>query len=157
MDFISRNLEKNERVMATARLSILAFIPHLFCAAAMFVTSGYAHKYITMQYLNYSDEILKAFGWILIAVVILNMFFSYFIATDRRVIFKSGFLCKKWLEVRYSRIESINLKQRLFTKFVAYGEICVITTSAREIKFRKISAPMCLKKAIDAGLSVIGL
>ena len=150
MDFISRNLEKNERVLATARLSILAFIPHLFCAAAMFVTSGYAHKYITMQYLNYSDEIL-------IAVVIFNMFFSYFIATDRRVIFKSGFLCKKWLEVRYSRIESINLKQRLFTKFVAYGEICVITTSAREIKFRKISAPMCLKKAIDAGLSDMGL
>ena len=123
----------------------------------MFVTSGYAHKYITMQYLNYSDEILKAFGWILIAVVIFNMFFSYFIATDRRVIFKSGFLCKKWLEVRYSRIESINLKQRLFTKFVAYGEICVVTTSAREIKFRKISAPMCLKKAIDAGLSDMGL
>lgn len=152
MDYIDRILEDGEKVVGIGRLSITRFLPHLFVSAFLIWASDLAGKYHAL-----GGRVVFWLGVFMVLWVVIKMITSKFVATDKRAIFKSGFIYKKWIEIRYSRVESVNFNQKLFTKFISFGDITIISTGQNETIFKGIKNPAKFKQSIDKALSDIFL
>jgi uncharacterized membrane protein YdbT with pleckstrin-like domain len=56
---------------------------------------------------------------------------TYFVVTSRRVIYRTGFLSKRGVEIPLERVANINFRQRLFERVIGAGNL-EIESAGRE-------------------------
>ena len=72
--------------------------------------------------------------------------------TNKRVIFKTGFIKTDTDELRKERIENIQIKQSLLGKIFRYGDLEFKGTGGSPVVFRLIEDPISVKKEIETVL-----
>jgi uncharacterized membrane protein YdbT with pleckstrin-like domain len=75
---------------------------------------------------------------------------SEFAVTDKRVIIKVGVLRQRTVEMQLSKVETVAVNQGLLGRLFGYGEIVVTGTGGTKETFKGISAPLELRRAVQA-------
>jgi len=75
------------------------------------------------------------------------------VVTDRRLIFKTGFISRKTNEIPLSKVESISINQSIMGRLLNYGDISVVGSGATLQCFETVSDPILFKNAIDASIA----
>jgi uncharacterized membrane protein YdbT with pleckstrin-like domain len=70
--------------------------------------------------------------------------------TDRRVIYKCGFISRHTVEMNMDKIESVDVDQSLLGRMFGYGTIHVLGTGEGIESLRRIASPIALRNAITA-------
>jgi uncharacterized membrane protein YdbT with pleckstrin-like domain len=80
-----------------------------------------------------SDFVNSSLGWIVgiaavawVAWLVLKYFqwtMTYFVVTDRRVIYRTGVISKKGVEIPLERINNINFHQRVIDRIIGAGDL----------------------------------
>ena len=80
-----------------------------------------------------SDFVNSSFGWIVgiaavawVAWLVLKYFqwtMTYFVVTSRRVIYRTGVISKKGVEIPLERINNINFHQRIIDRVIGAGDL----------------------------------
>lgn len=80
----------------------------------------------------------------------LNQKSTDLVATDRRLIHKTGLISRKVVEHRLEKIETINVEQSVLGRMLNYGTVAVTGTGVSTITFPRIADPLGFKRGIEA-------
>lgn len=74
--------------------------------------------------------------------------------TDRRIIFKTGFISRRTDEMPLSKVENIEIRQSILGRLLGYGSVDVQGTGSGGIgadKLRRIASPLSFRNHVMAG------
>jgi hypothetical protein len=72
--------------------------------------------------------------------------------TDRRIVYKRGFIRRDTFEMKVGKIESVHVDQSIFGRMLDYGEVTVCGTGSSFETLSMISAPLKLRKSVMTSL-----
>jgi uncharacterized membrane protein YdbT with pleckstrin-like domain len=70
--------------------------------------------------------------------------------TDRRVIFKRGFIARRSFEMHMDKVESVDVIQGVLGRILDYGDVIIHGTGADQEPLRRVQSPLTLRNAITA-------
>ena len=70
--------------------------------------------------------------------------------TDRRVIYKTGLISRRTVEMNMDKVESVDVTQDIFGRIFNYGTVLIRGTGASLEPLATIAAPLALRNAITA-------
>jgi len=75
--------------------------------------------------------------------------FTYFVVTNERIIFRTGFIAKHGVEIPLSRINNINFDQGIFNRIIGAGDL-LIESAGKEsnAKFDNVRHPDAVQQVI---------
>jgi uncharacterized membrane protein YdbT with pleckstrin-like domain len=71
--------------------------------------------------------------------------------TDRRVIYKTGFISRQTVEMNVDKIETVVVDQSLLGRLLDYGTVHVKGTGQGIGNLRQVAAPLHVRNSIAAG------
>ena len=100
-------------------------------------------------------------GWLLLAIPTLGVtlvlaLYEYLRlrcteqgVTDKRVIFKKGIISRQTEEMRLGSIETVEITQSIPGRILGFGTVEVTGRGVSDVIFRKMDAPIRIKRAIE--------
>lgn len=152
--YIDSLLTGDEKVLFETKLSLVEYIKYGF----VILCGG------VVTILGISGEGLSIFygiiGFLVFAVVVgaypwLMRHCSEFAVTSRRVIMKTGIISRNVFEMRLQKIESVDLIQSVFGRFLNYGTVIVHGTGDTARRFDMIADPVTFRRVIDRACEAI--
>jgi uncharacterized membrane protein YdbT with pleckstrin-like domain len=71
--------------------------------------------------------------------------------TNRRVIYKTGLISRRTIEMNMDKVESVDVTQDIFGRILNYGTVLIRGTGASLEPLSTIATPLALRNAITAG------
>jgi uncharacterized membrane protein YdbT with pleckstrin-like domain len=153
MSYIKSVLQPGEKIIMIGRLHWI-----IFHRAIFYVLVGAALVAIEMTY--WPQDAVK--GWAVIATgVLFGVLFAVsaihaaFIrwiteiaVTDRRVLYKRGFINRHTIETNMDKVASVDVDQSILGRLLNYGTVTVRGTGVSFEPLRRIEAPLALRNAI---------
>jgi uncharacterized membrane protein YdbT with pleckstrin-like domain len=161
MSYVNSVLQPGERIIVRARLHWIVYWPailSLVLGLGLVVwesATGMGEGLISFTAI--------AFG----ALFVVSFLYAWFIrwtteiaVTDRRVIYKEGFITRHTVEINMDKVASVDVDQSILGRLLDYGMVHVIGTGGsqnaadpnvgRGIERHRIEAPLKLRSAITA-------
>jgi uncharacterized membrane protein YdbT with pleckstrin-like domain len=161
MSYAKSVLQPGEKIIATGRLHWTIYWLAIFFLVTGAVLVWAEHRYWPDReglFAFSRDAPIKvtaaAFG-ILVVVSFLYAWFirwiTEFAVTDKRVIYKRGFIWRRTEEMNMDKVETVDVDQSILGRILDYGTIHVKGTGANEgIKVKGLGSPIALRNAITA-------
>jgi len=154
MAYYTEVLQPGETVKAVATLHWLVYAKSmlLFVFAAVLVALAYS-----VQDDNTRRLVLLAAlaAYVLMAATLVSEWLvrrgTEIVVTDRRVIYKTGLLSRRTVEMNVSKIETVDVAQSFWGRIFDFGTISVRGTGESLEMLHRIGAPLTLRNAITAG------
>lgn len=152
--YVERVLQPGEQVRLLAAIHWIAyvrgFLVLLAALATLFVARSFAHLASWWQWVW---DILAAALAVIAAVMIFRAWFYRWITeiavTNRRVIFKTGFISRKTNEMQMDKIESVEVVQSIAGRIFDYGDIIISGTGHGQFtRIRTIASPIEMRNQI---------
>jgi uncharacterized membrane protein YdbT with pleckstrin-like domain len=150
MGYVDRILEPGEAVRYRTTISWTAYGPGLWVALAALIAAYLAVKLFV--------------GWLFLltgALALIALFAvarAYFVrwtteiaVTDRRIIFKRGFIRRHTVEMNMQKVESVDVDQTLFGRLFDYGDVTVRGVGRTFERLSFIDAPLRFRTTVTAG------
>ena len=154
MSYVRSVLQPNEKVLITVRLHRIVYICailFLIVGTALVALENNLTSGDARSYLIYCTLAVFGVGFV---VSFLHAWFirwiTEFAVTDRRVIYKCGFIKRHTVEMNMDKIESVDVDQSLLGRLINYGTIHLLGTGECIESLRRIAAPLALRNAITA-------
>jgi len=164
MGYVDDTLGPGERVIARAEfhwlytaqaLAVLA----LFLAIALGVFLGGGAFATTAEGASLADFVDEAAMWIAAAIVLVGIFLflrsmlhkwtTEIAVTDRRVVYKSGFIARRTHELPVAKLEEVNLNQSILGRLFGYGRLAISGTGGdTALQLPEIDDPIGFRRAI---------
>jgi uncharacterized membrane protein YdbT with pleckstrin-like domain len=151
MSYAQSVLQPGETIIRIGRLHWIGYWP-----AAFFLIVGVALTWwerardmpaivIDVTALTFGALFLAAFAhaWF-------NRWITEFAVTNRRVIYKRGFINRRTAEMNMDKVESVDVDQTIPGRLLGYGTIHVKGTGQSIEPLRRIAAPIEFRNAITA-------
>jgi uncharacterized membrane protein YdbT with pleckstrin-like domain len=104
--------------------------------------------------------IIYSFSGVLALIAALSAFRSWFrqfttemAVTDRRIIYKTGFIARHTAEMNMHRVETVAVKQGILGRMLNYGTVHIRGTGAGIENLTIVAQPLTLRSAITAPMS----
>ena len=104
-----------------------------------------------------ADWLLQIIAMIVAAIGTVLLFREWFdqwtteiVVTNKRVVYKRGFISRFTREMNMEKIESVAVDQNLLARLIDYGTIDIRGTGAGIEQLRGIASPLALRNAITA-------
>jgi uncharacterized membrane protein YdbT with pleckstrin-like domain len=94
---------------------------------------------------------LLGLGIVLALIVTVRQLSTEIAVTNRRFIYKTGWISRRVHDIHLGKIESSNLQQSLMGRLFGYGTFSVHGTGVGAIDLPNVDGPNDLKRAIEAG------
>ena len=95
--------------------------------------------------------------WIVLIITIplalwewLKLHFTEMGVTNKRVIFKTGFVRRRTVEMNMDKVETVDVDQSILGRILGYGTIHVLGTGSGIEHLRQVAHPLELRSAITA-------
>jgi uncharacterized membrane protein YdbT with pleckstrin-like domain len=151
MSYPDKILQPGETVIATGRKHWIIYAPGLAVLVVALLVELFARG-------------APAAGWaleivaLIIALVGIGLLFrewfdqwtTEIVVTNRRVVYKRGFISRFTREMNMEKIESVAVDQNFFGRLFDYGTIDIRGTGAGLEQLSGIAAPLALRNAINA-------
>jgi uncharacterized membrane protein YdbT with pleckstrin-like domain len=150
MKYIEKVLQPGEKIVFSSTLSWAVYFPSvlLWLAALLLAVAGSALQ--------------PSHVWLWSALVVallavasgLKAWFRRWTTeidvTDRRVVYKRGFIRRHTIEINMDKVESVDVDQSLFGRLFDYGDIVIRGTGAGIEPLRGIDSPLAFRNAVTA-------
>ena len=152
MSYAQSVLQPGEKILLMARLHWIEYWPSILC---LVLGTGL----VIWESIGSMDDVIVSGTAIAFAVLFLATFIrSWFIrwitefaVTNRRVIFKRGFIWRSTEEMNMDKVETVDVGQSIPGRVLDYGTIQIMGTGGSNvIAVRRIAAPFRLRNAIIA-------
>jgi len=160
MSYVASVLQPGERVVVMGRLHWIVY----WCAIVLLVLGLFL---LGWEQATGANETLVDMTAIVFAVVVFVAFvmawFKRWITeiavTDRRVIYKTGFITRHTVEINMDKVSSVDVDQTILGRMLDYGAIQVIGTGGAQNdangvrgieNLKRIAHPLALRSAITA-------
>jgi uncharacterized membrane protein YdbT with pleckstrin-like domain len=152
MSYVQNVLQPGEQLLVEGRPHWIAYWRALVCFALAIAAV------IVAKNLDPGSQTVTYFGAsFLAAVALVFAARAWFLrwtteigVTDRRVIYKSGFISRQTAEMNMDKIETVLVDQSLLGRLLDYGTITIQGTGASMESLRRIARPVTLRNAITA-------
>ena len=98
---------------------------------------------------------LKALFTLFIAPILAVMS-TEFAVTNKRVIWKKGFISRNTGEMNLKKIENVQVNQGFFGRMFGYGDVVIVGTGGTREPFAKIASPLEFRKRVQEQQDAIG-
>jgi hypothetical protein len=96
--------------------------------------------------------------WVLLSGLIVFGVIAYLttemVVTNRRVIVKRGWIARRTIELRLSKVESAQVRQGIFGRMLGYGSVSVIGTGGTRETFGFVADPLGFRRAVTEALDI---
>ena len=152
MSYISRVLQPGETVRHVASLHWIPYVPGLLLCAVALVLWLLRRQDGGLLYwiLMIGTWLFLAAGLILLARAWFQWWTTEIAVTDRRVIYKSGFIQRNTTEMHMDKVESVEVKQSVLGRLLDYGDVEIRGVGTGFEPLRAIAAPLELRNHITA-------
>ena len=152
MSYVNSVLQPGETIKAIGKLHWIIFIRAFVLLVAGIVLLIYASSLTTQ--LGFA---LRMVGWAVLALALLAALQAWFMQaitelaiTDRRVIYKRGFLSRRTIEMNMAKVETVDVQQSILGRLLGFGTIRVRGTGQGIENLTGVAAPLALRNAITA-------
>ncbi len=153
MAYLAQVLRPDERVLFQGRLHWVVYGQGLGLVAAS------AALLVAAAALGRADAQLMAFAAVLLAVLALCSLLGAAVrratteiaVTDRRVIYKTGWLRRRTMEMNVSKIETVDVLQGLAARALGFGTVAIRGTGSSFEPLSRVVDPLALRNAIVVG------
>ena len=149
MSYVQRVLQPGEQVRYTAALHWIVAWPGLLFLLGAIVMFVLARIY------GSASGFWLYLGGVLLVVALIFLFREWFewwiteiAVTDRRVIFKKGFIRRKTNEMNMEKVESVKVDQPILGRILNFGHVTVVGTGEGETELHFIAKPIELRNHI---------
>lgn len=151
MSYAESVLQPGETIVVTGRLHWIIYWPAIF-----FLVVGTAA--VWWEWADGHSDILISLTAIVFGVLFLAAFLrawfirwiTEFAVTDRRVIYKRGFIWRETAEMNMDKVETVDVTQSVLGRLLDYGSIHVKGTGTGIEHLHQIASPLVLRNAIIA-------
>ena len=152
--YVSEVLQPNESVRYDGTLHWIIYLPGIilfaFGVAGLIGVLTMAHD--ARFYRAYSIVVYIALG-----IGALHLFSAWLkqwsteiAVTDRRVIYKTGLVSRRTVEMNMDKVESVDVNQDIWGRIFNYGTVLIRGTGASLEPLSTIATPLALRNAITA-------
>jgi len=155
MTYVERVLQPGETVRYVSRIHWIVYLPG--AALAALGLAGFA-----ALRLGWSDPTglgpapplvagaILLWGAALMAGAWFRRWTTELAATDRRIIYKRGFIRRHSIEMNMDKVESVDVDQSIFGRLFDYGDITVRGTGTGIEPLRNIDSPLDFRNHVTA-------
>jgi len=151
MGYLEKILEPGEQIRYVGRLHWLIYFPAIalvVCAAALLAAAAIFPDEAT--YLLVAGLIALVFSLIAFLSELLRRRTTEIAVTDRRVIFKTGILRRRSIEMNMDKVESVDVDQSVLGRIFDFGTVLIRGTGASLEPLDQIENPLRLRSQITA-------
>lgn len=151
MSYIKHVLQPGEKLIMIGRLSWI-----LYYRAILYLILGVV--LVVLEHLYWDkDEIIYATAALFALLVAASAVHAWFVrfmteiaVTDRRVIYKRGFITRHTIEINMDKVASVDVDQSILGRLFDYGTVTVQGTGLTFEPLRGVESPVALRNAIIA-------
>ena len=81
----------------------------------------------------------------------IRRFSTEMVVTNRRVIYKTGLIRRRTVEMNISKIETVDVAQGIFGRIVGFGTVIIRGTGTTFEPLRKVANPLAFRNAVLVG------
>ena len=153
MSYVRRILQPGEEVRLIATLHWITYVKGFFfliLAVAMLLyarsgdSSSNSHSGIWLA----ASAVLAAIAAILIVKAWFHRWITEIAVTNRRVIYKTGFIRRDTNEMEMDKVESVRVDQSILGRLLDYGNVTVLGTGTGFETIQTIARPIDLRNQI---------
>jgi uncharacterized membrane protein YdbT with pleckstrin-like domain len=152
--YLERVLQPGETVRYNGTLHWVIFVPgFVLLAIAAAALVGVASRQPAHGFTFYS--VVTLFALVLgiahlVAAWIMRVT-TEIAVTNRRVIYKTGLISRRTVEMNMDKVESVDVTQGIIGRILDYGTVLIRGTGAGLEPLQRIGQPLALRNAITAG------
>ena len=151
MPYVDRVLQEGESVRHIARISWVTYLPGLFLWAVAGVLAGILPSAPALHFLVLTvAAIVFIIGAILLARAWFHRVTTEIAVTDRRIIYKRGFVRRYTVEMHMDKVESVDVDQSILGRLLDYGDVIIHGTGMGIEPLPNIDHPLELRNHITA-------
>ncbi len=143
MSYIDQTLLTNETVQYRAAVHWWTFIGPLTLLIPGLILRGFSSSFFSI------------FGYILIGLGIFGLInryierrFAEFVVTNKRVVFKLGFIRRDVVELQLDKAEAIAFQETFWGRIFCFG-IIVVTTGGATNVYKYVKNPLAFRRAVS--------
>ena len=147
MKYVEQVLQPGETVLFVSTIHWLIYWPAILlmfaaAATALFISSHEFVRWIAL--LCFATALVSAAGaWF-------KRWTTEIAVTDRRIIYKRGFIRRHTIEMNMDKVESVDVEQSMLGRIFDYGDILVHGTGVGLEPLQMIESPIELRNAVTA-------
>lgn len=126
--YVNRNLAADEQVVYEAKVS--------WASQWLLILLGIG-------------TILMGIGIVFLVVAVINVLTTELVITNKRVIAKFGLISRKTVELKNSKVESVQVDQSIMGRMLNYGSIVVSGAGGPQAPIPNISAPLQFRSKLN--------
>jgi len=149
MRYVDEVLQPGEKLMFFSTIHWLVYWPAMLLLIASIVVLSFTaggHEFIwrSLSLLLFAASLVSAFlAWF-------KRWTTEVAVTDRRVIYKRGFIRRHTIEMNMDKVESVDVNQSLFGRMFNFGDVLVRGTGVGFEPLRMIDSPIEMRNAVTA-------
>ena len=149
MSYVKEVLQPDEKILFVTTIHWLAYAPAALLLMVAIVALGLSvqgHEYLwrPVAAVFFAASLLSA------ASAWFRRWTTEIAVTDRRIIYKRGFIRRHTIEMHMDKVESVDVNQSLFGRLLDYGDVLVRGTGIGFEPLRAVEAPIALRNAVTA-------
>jgi uncharacterized membrane protein YdbT with pleckstrin-like domain len=153
MSYVRSVLQPGENVRYATNIHWIVYLPGLLLLILAAVVYWFGHRPVAVG---------AAFIWDVLAGVVLLaaavwLFIGWFrrwtteiAVTDRRIIYKRGFIRRDTVEMHLDKVESVDVEQSILGRIMNYGDISIHGTGAGIEDLKNIGSPIAFRNHVTA-------
>jgi uncharacterized membrane protein YdbT with pleckstrin-like domain len=149
MSYLDKILQPDERIVAVGKKHWVIYLPGISVLILAILIEAVQ---FVVPHVAFVVEIIAAIVAVLAVILLLREWFSQWtteiVVTNRRVVYKRGFISRFTREMNMEKIESVAVDQNLWGRLFGYGTIDIRGTGAGLEQLRGIGAPLAVRNAI---------
>jgi uncharacterized membrane protein YdbT with pleckstrin-like domain len=150
MSYLDKILQPDEKVLVIGKKHWIIYLPGIGVLVLAIIIE------LLGNLLPHMAFILQIAALIVALAAIVLLFREWFdqwnteiVVTNRRVVYKRGFISRFTREMNMEKIESVAVDQTLLGRLLGYGTVDIRGTGAGLEQLRGIASPLALRNAIN--------
>jgi len=149
MRYIERVLEPGEQLIHASKIHWVIYVPGMVIvlgAIALFVVAM-AHPQLLWIALS---GFCAAAGFFMLFLAWFKRWTTEIDVTDRRIVYKRGFIWRHTVEMNMDKVESVDVDQTILGRLLGYGNITVHGTGVGMEPLCNIEGPLKFRNCVTA-------
>ncbi len=151
MSYVDHVLQPGENLKHRTTVHWMVFFPGLFLlliAIIVAANTGATSDPGLNRYIMIAALLIAAIALLSLLRAWFRRWTTEIAVTDKRVIFKSGFISRSTIEMNMDKVESVDVAQSILGRIFDYGTIVVRGTGASMEPLRNVQGPIELRNSI---------
>ncbi|HXA26348.1 MAG TPA: PH domain-containing protein [Acetobacteraceae bacterium] len=154
MAYYTKVLQPDETVKVIGRLHWWIYgraVIVLLVALAVLIGSNWLPDPVLQRYTLWASGVIGVLGLLLLFGAWIRRRTTEIVVTDRRIIYKRGLLSRHTMEMNVSKVETVDVDQRLAGRIWGYGTLLIRGTGSSWEPLSGIGSPLEIRNAIVVG------